>query len=466
MAGLMQGLEIGKRAMMTYQASMQTIGHNIANVDTPGFSRQRVLISTSMPESSVYGTIGSGVKVDGIVGIRDSFLITQYRQAQESLGNWSYQEKTLSQIESVFNEPQDNSLNDMLSEFWNAWSQLSTDSDDASNRNALLSSTEQLINGFHQLSDSLTDLRDATDRDLTNLTSEINRMTNEIAQLNQQIKTQELGGEEASDLRDARGLLIDELSAIIDVNVREDADGAVAVSMGSMILVDGSASMNIEAKAENKDGQLTHRLVWQGTEVSLKNTNGELAGLMKSRDEIIPDYLEQLDELASAIVTEINNLHQSGYGLDGSTNVAFFDPNYTDAAGIRLNQEVANNINRIACSESSDPDVRDGNIALAISGLRDSALMDNGTTTFNEFYNSVVGSLGVQSKEASSFANNYELLSNQIDNQRQSVQGVSLDEEMANLVKVQNAYEAAARVITVMDESLDLVINAMGRVGL
>ncbi len=462
MAGLFQGLEIGRRALMSHQVSLQTIGHNIANVDTPGYSRQRVSMNSAWPQQSPHGPLGSGVNVSDIRSVKDNFLGMQFRESQKALGNWTYKDKSLSQIESLFNEPQDNSLNDMLNEFWNSWSELSTNSDSSSNRNSVLATADQLVHSFHQLSNSINELREATDRDLANLTEEVNRLSTEIGQLNHHIKAAELGDARANDLRDRRDYLTDQLAGIIDVNVINKDDGATVVAMGSMILVDGSSTINIDAAANVKNGQVTHNLVWEGTEVQLSNRDGQLAGLIETRDKIIPDYLAQLDELARTVVEQVNAIHETGYGLDGSTGVAFFDPNFTSASNIKINDEITRDISRISASQSIDGD---NIISLAISDLRNADVTANGTMTINDFYTSMVGTLGVEAREATSFASNYDLLSHQIDNQRQSVQGVSLDEEMANMVQAQHAYSAAARVITVMDEALDVVIRGMGIVG-
>lgn len=462
MPGLFQGLEIGKRALLSHQYRLQTIGHNIANVDTPGYTRQRVSISPSYPEQSAIGQVGSGIQVDNIRHIRDLFLGEQYREAKKYQGQWSYKEKVLSQIESLFNEPNDNSLNDLLNKFWDSWSQLSTNADSSNNREIILAQADQMINGFHQLAWNLDSLRSSIDRDMNNLTYQINSLVSEIANLNNQIKTVELGDTRANDLRDSRDLLTDQLAEIIDVRTVEKPNGATQVYMGSMILVDGADAFKIGTVVENVDGQPISKLVWQGTSVQLKNLNGQLKGLTEMRDQIIPEYKNRLNELARSLVTEVNRLHQSGYGEDGTTGIAFFDPAYTDASTIRLNTFVQDDINKIVASAGVDGD---NLIALAIADLRNTKVMSSGTKTLNEFYNSLVGSLGIEVKEATSFSGNYELLLNQIDNSRQSVQGVSLDEEMANLIKSQHAYDAAARVITAMDEALDTVIYGMGIVG-
>jgi len=193
------------------------------------------------------------------------------------------------------------------------------------------------------------------------------------------------------------------------------------------------------------------------------NVDGQLKGLFDARDDMIDRYQTELDTIASTIIDRVNAVHRSGYGLDGSTGLDFFDPNYRTAAGIRINQNLERSPDKIAASAGGE--VGDGSIALAIQSLRNERVLINNTTTINDYYDSLIGKLGIESNQAVSFSENYELLVSQIENSRQSVEGVSLDEEMANMIKFQHAYDAAARVITTMDEALDTVISRMGIVG-
>jgi len=463
MAGLFQGLEIGKRALLTYQTYLQTVGHNIANVNTPGYSRQRVDIVSTRPESATFGLVGTGVQVADINHVRDLFLGQQFQRENKSLGQWTYKEKILSQIEVFFSEPNDNTLSDLLNGFWDAWSELSTDPSSTNNRVALVEQTNQLTKGFHELATRLNNLRDSVDHDVLEMAGEVNRLTSEIARLNGQIKTRELGKGRANDLRDMRDNLLDELSKLIDVNTIEQGNGKVLVFVGALEIVDGSDAMSIETKVFNDNGTVKHELVWEGTNLGIRNANGQLKGLIDARDEIVPRYIEGLNTLAQELIQQVNTLYSTGYGLDGSTGLCFFDPTFTDAANIRLNPEIAENPDRIAASASGE--VGDNTIALAIQELRDQRVMGNNTTTMNDFYVNLIGKLGAESHEAQSFSENYELLVHQIENARRSVQGVSLDEEMTNLVKSQHAYDAAARVITVIDQALDTVISRMGITG-
>jgi flagellar hook-associated protein 1 FlgK len=221
--------------------------------------------------------------------------------------------------------------------------------------------------------------------------------------------------------------------------------------------------MRIATNQVNIDGESTHELVWEGTEVTLENSNGQLRGLIDARDEMIPGYIAELDRLARTIVEQVNAIHVTGFGENGSTGVAFFDPDCLEAGNIRLNREITADSSRIAASLSGE--AGDQQIAIAIAGLQDVEVMDGNTLTMNDYYNALVGTIGSDSNAASSFAANYELLVQQIDYTRQSIQGVSLDEEMTNMIKYQQAFDAAARVVTTMDQALDTVISGMGIVG-
>ncbi|MBI5266141.1 MAG: flagellar hook-associated protein FlgK [candidate division Zixibacteria bacterium] len=462
MPGLFQGLEIGKRALLSHQLVLQTIGQNIANVNTPGYTRQRVNIQATNPEEVTYGSVGTGITVTDIRHIRDLFLGQQEQEATKSLGQWSYKDKTLSEIEALYNEPQDNSLSHLLSAFWDSWSQLATNSDSISNRKAVVATAGQLIAGFQQLSRKLMDLREATDRDVTNMVADINQKTADIARINQQIAGAELGGHRANDLRDARDLITRELSSLVDVRTIEKPNGETIVHMGAMALVDGSQSFPIASETANKNGVSTSRIVWKGTSVQLTNLSGQLAGVMETRDVLVQDNLDGLDELAQTIIEQVNAIHVTGYGMNGTTGVAFFDPNFSSASTMRLSQDVANDQGKVAAASVI---TGDNHIALALSELRDAKVMNENVSSMNDFYSSLVGLAGMKAKEASTTSQNFELLVQQISNARQSVEGVNLDEEMANLVRSQHAYDASARVITAMDQALDTVISGMGVVG-
>jgi len=463
MAGLFDGLEVGKRALATQQLWLNTIGHNIANVNTPGYTRQRVLTTTTIPNDSPVGPVGTGVKATSIKQIRDLFLNQQYRQQNSALGQWSALEKTLTQIESLFSEPESDSLSGLMDDFWNSWSDLSNNPESIAARTALKEQTNLLTNGFHRVYKQLTEMVQSVDNDIQQAVENINNMSDQIASLNVQISRSEIGGENANDLRDKRDYLIEQLSQYVDINVAEQSNGSATVYIGAMAVVEGSSSYDVGTYKSGASSVAVSKVTWAGTEKEIKINDGELKGLIETRDEILPSYMDALDDMAAAMATSVNAAHQTGYGLDGSTGVNFFDMTNISASGIKLSIDIDEDVTKIAASQSGE--VGDNINALAIAALKNSQVMSRGTMTIGEFYQGLVGQMGVETNKAITLKDSYSLLTSQVDNARQSVQGVSLDEEMAQMIKYQHAYDAAARVITAMDQALDTVINGMGIVG-
>jgi len=466
MGGLFSGLELGKRALTTHQLWLNTIGHNIANVDTPGYSRQTVTITTTTPDEHYAGLVGTGVKATSIRNIRDLFLTQQYRNENKSLGQWTAKEKTLTQIENTFLEPNEGSLSDLIEQFWTSWMDLESDPESIAARTSLKENTILMTTSFNQLYSQLIDQRKSVETDIEALIQQVNVISDEIAELNQDIYRAELGGDHANDMRDRRDYLIDQLSQYIDVNTSEQDNGAVIVYIGALTLIDEQEANHLgtkERRATSAGNVLVSDIVWEGTTKVIKNLDGELKGLFDTRDEVIPSYMEELDELARILIAEVNALHSTGYDLNGDTGIDFFDETYLSAENITLSQEILNDVSRIAASISGA--IGDNANALAIADLRNSLLMNDGTATLDEFYNTIVGRIGSETSKATQIKENQTLLVEQLENSRQSVQGVSLDEEMTQMIKYQHAYDAAARVITTIDEALSTVIEKMGIVG-
>lgn len=460
MSGLFQGLEIGKRALLTHQLTMNTIGHNVANVNTPGYTRQRTMITAAQPIGTANYVIGNGVTMTSINHVRDLFLTNQYRRENKSLGEWQYREKALTQIETFFAEPFDESLGDVLNKFWTSWMDLSNNPESSAARSAVSAQANMLTNSFHSLDRQLMETQLTADMDVAARVREINQMAGEIANLNRLVVSEELGGLSANDLRDQRDYLIDNLSKLVDVNTREKANGSVVVYISGLAIVENADTFQLDTRVNSSGDQTRYDIVWKNTKSTVKITGGELKGLLDTRDVLVPRYRDKLNQMASALVNDVNQLHRAGTDMDGIGGRNFFNGSYTTAANIRLEQGIADNHNLIAASLSGEPG--DNANALAIADLRNEATMSFGTVSITEFYNSMIGDIGVEAHEAITYRGNFEVLMNQIENSRQSVQGVSMDEEMAELVRQQHAYNAAARLITYIDDALDTLINGMG----
>lgn len=460
MSGIFSGLEIGKRALLSHQYTLSTIGHNIANANTPGYSRQRVDLTSTLPLSNTIGVFGTGVKVADVRHIRDMFLTNQYRQGSSTSGRWNELQRALGEVENTFLEPAENGFNSALNEFFAAWHTLSQNPESSAGRAAVREQATLVTNSFHDLASRLDNLQQSLDDEVNGRVQKINQIAANLSEINQQIARQELGGTMANDLRDHRDSLIDQLSQYVNVNVLEESNGIARVFIGTMELVEKSHYTPLATTTSSLNGMKNTKIIWKGTTNELQFDGGELSGLVEARDKLVPSYRQTLDQLASAFVTQVNSLHSTGYSLDGSTGNDFFDPSGTTADTISVDVGIQNDLNKVAASQSGGPG--DNANSVAIANLQNALVMNNGTSTLNDFYAELVGTVGVRSSEASDSKDNAQLVLEQVEFSRQSVQGVSLDEEMADLIKAQHAYDAAARVINALDSALNTLINNMG----
>ncbi len=505
------GLEIAKRSLFTQQIAQQTTGQNIANANTQGYTRQTVNMVASRPleapglsRSNTPGQLGQGVEFDSITRIREKFLDDQYYNENKSLGDFSTRKDTLEKIETIFNEPSDTGIRTTVANFWNAWQELSKTPDDLTARSLVKERALALTSTLNDTSKKLSDLSKDLTSNLDVQAKQADSTLTQIVNLNSEIFKIEGLGNNANDLRDQRDLLVDKLSKVMNLTVTEDQKGYV-LKMGNTELVNGttkSATIDINFFESNFGGELK---------------SGQAYGLIQSRDSFVKSYQDDLNNLVKTIATGktevtlpkgtmlpsgvtldgvdgnsytgtlasdtkvyvngINQLHQLGYSLDDKQGEAFFTfQDGAEAQTVTVNPDIVGDVSKIAAStgyyidSNGNQKVLKGNneLALAIAGLKDGTFsFDNTTnaTTADDFFNSIIGELGVQAQNASNQTDNQQALVNQIDTRRQSVSGVSLDEEMSNLLKFQHAYNAAARVMTTFDQMLDKVINGMGMVG-
>ncbi len=454
------GLEIGRRALLAQQLSLNITGHNIANVNTPGFTRQQAVMTNNLPMTMPFGNVGMGVDIDTIRRLRSDFLDQQLRDETQKLGKWGLMSQTWGQVESIFSEPEDTGFSAILDRFWTSWQDLSTNPTSEAARIAVREQASLLINSFHHLSSQISDLRDSLDSDIAKMTDMVNSLAGQIADLNSSIAAAELNGDTANDLRDRRDLLVDQLSEYAEVSTQVKENGEMTVYLGSMSLVDGIAHLNLATTVTSNGATVTHSVYFAGTGVELNHPGGRLEGLIEMRDEVAIGNQNELDELARELVAAVNEIHKSGKGALGSTGINFFDSETTGAADIELDSLVARDVNYIAAGKNGEDG--DNSNALEIAALRGALKLKDGRATFNDFYSSIIGEIGIRTKEAENLEKNQQALVIQIENSRQSLSGVSLDEEMAKMIEYQHAYAAAAKVITTMDMVLDTVINGIG----
>lgn len=474
------GLEIAKRALLAQRQAMEVVAHNVANARTPGFSRQRVDLRTTTPATEVIGhgiptAVGTGVEVADIARVRDAFLDQQYREQARGLGEWQTRQQVLDEVQQLLNEPSDTSLRVVLDQFWVAWQTLANNPENLAARQAVVEQGNTLVDAFRHLDARLSEIQANLDKAIGTKVDEINLLAREIAGLNQRIATTSAAGGQANDLLDQRDLLLDKLARLVGVQVLDGPNGMVRMLVNGVAVVDGASAYRLLAQPDPaNNGFLSLR--WEGfpsLQVAGKDLGGEMAASFDLRDNVLAAYRSRLKDLAWALATQVNARHAAGYDLNGAPVSGtswqdFFVVPASKAAfdlqTLAVNPQVAADPRRIAAaSQAGSPG--DGRNALAIADLKFQQLADLNNFTADDFYRSLIGTVGAQAGEAQRMSDTQKALTDRIDNQRQAASGVNLDEEVADLVRFQQAFQAAARLVSMVDEALGTVINRMGVVG-
>ncbi len=442
------GTDIAKRAMMAHMETIRTAGNNIANVNTPGYSRQRFELTDTLSEGQDMLSALSRRRV------RDQYVDNHIRYESQTLGEWEMKSQLYGQIENVFLEPSENGLNAVLSEFWNSWADLSNDPDGAAARAVVVQQGTVAAESIKHLDSQLKNLRTFADSHIENNVTEINDIAVGIAQDNANIVSLEASGEEASETRDHRDMLLEKLSRLANTTVVERESGSTAVMIGGRTIVDDAKVMALDTQKIPSGAMMVNDVIWADDGASTRLSGGEMAGLIDIRDNIIPGLLQDLDTVAVTLITEVNNIHSTGYGSDGSTGLDFFTG--SDASNIAVSGQLIADTSMIATSGTGEPG--DNSVALSLAELVD-ATVAPGTKTIGVFYSNILENLGAESRSATMMKENSETLLGFLEEQKENVAGVSLDEEAADLVRFQHAYQAAAQYMSVVNEAMDILLS-------
>jgi flagellar hook-associated protein 1 len=460
-------LNTASRSLLTQQKAIDVTGQNIANVNTPGYSRQRVVMEPSTPINFEPGQMGTGVKAAEIQRIYDGFIGGQINGENAKLGQWEATESGLARIELIFNESSGVGLEQAMGEFWSAWQDLVNNPSGYPERTVLLSSSETLSRTFNTMSENLQQIQLDYDRTIVGTLDEINGLSRQIVDLNDKISQVEIAGQNSNDYRDQREQLLKELSGLIETNTYENDQGQVTVLLGNGNPLVQSPHAYELSTVTNANG--LQDVVWldrSGTaiDVTASINGGELKGWLDVRDGYAQDYLDRLDTLAGAIITEVNAIHQGGYGMtiDAGTGAPVTGQPFfagTSASDMAVDPAIAADVNRIAAAITAATVPGDNRNAVALANLQGQLSMNGGSTTFDNYYSALASGVGNDVRNASANHEYEGAMVTHLENYRESVSGVSLDEEMINLVKFQHAYEAAAKLITTVDDMLNTVLN-------
>lgn len=466
------GLYISITGLQASRMSLDTVSHNISNANNPNYVRQSAIHANNPYTNSTDGRLqtGTGVHVIEVRQIRDEFLDMKIRREVSTFGYHYAKSQILGDLEGVFNEITNSGLQKVMHDFWKNWNELSKEPDSLTMRGLVHESSVAFTDTANHISRQLNDIRQNLNKEILVKVDEVNSILNEIGELNKSIKLVE--GEnsriKANDFRDERNGLLDRLSELIPITSYENAHGETVVSLQGRDLINGNYISTIDVK--NDENGLGH-IYWKNSNEKIElNGQGELAGFIDVRDSSMVEYMNKLDELVGEFANEVNALHKSGFDLEGKNEKKDFfigSGGKITASNIKVNPDLAN-YNKIAISLTNDAK-GDGEIAKEICKLRDKKLYGdkNGEKDMNieDYYRNIITTLGIERQASESIARNQGFLIKTIDDKRKSISNVSLDEEMADMIRFQHSYSANSRVINAIDEMIETVVTRVGIVG-
>jgi flagellar hook-associated protein 1 FlgK len=450
------GIETALRGLMAHQQALEITGHNITNANTKGYTRETADFSTTSALQIAPGELmGTGVTIASFQRVRDAFLDVQLRAQTMLQGSAQSTQDTLGQVEGVINEPSDTGLNSLLGSYWSAAQNLSNSPEDTATRQALVEAATGLANGFNSIAGQLTTIQSQTSQDVGLTLQDVNAKGQTLQQLNTAIYNATANGDTPNDLLDQRDQVLDDLSQLGGVSVVQNADGTIDAKLDNVTLVAGKTAYTLSESG----GTLSNTMTTPET-ATVSPTQGKLGSLIALRDTTIPSYQSQLDTIASTLITQTNSINAAGYALDGSTGNAFFSG--TNASTIAVTVTAS----KIAASATAAGVPGDNTQALKLADLQNAAQAGLSGATIDGAYAQLVTTIGSDSQAAQNATANAGVLVDSLSNRRDSVSAVSLDEEMTNLVKYQQGYQAASRALNAIDDALNKLISGTGRVGL
>ncbi|MGC8828602.1 MAG: flagellar hook-associated protein FlgK [Verrucomicrobiia bacterium] len=470
MPGLFSILNMGSQSLQAHQLGIEVSGHNLANVNNPAYARQRVVLQTATAQQTSAGQLGSGVQAIAIEQVRESIYDRQYESETSITSYLQSQQKSLGMLQSYLNERvdrQSSTTSDSSStlasggiaaamqNLFDSFSKLSLNPSSLSDRTVLLQNARMLASRFNQLSSDLNNLTSFLNDSISSDVNKANSLLQDIVELNKEISQQEFGSDaRANDLRDLRQQKLEELAGIFKIDVSEEPDGGVNVSVNGNLIISGLNQIDSFETSTDANGNVV--VVLKNSANQIQSGGGSVQGAIDLRDQIIAAVKTSINNLAAQLIKEVNSIHSGGYSLNGTNGQDFFTG--TDAATIRVNDALIQNpaliqLNDSANSSNSNQVVNE----LAQLATKKIAALNN--STFSEAYRQVVENVGAEVSRVNQRLDDQNTIKNLILQKRNSVSGVSIDEEMTELMKYQRAFEASAKLISIVDDLLDSVLS-------
>lgn len=459
MSGLFGDLALAARALEAQRLALEAVGHNIANVNTPGYSRRTVQFAAVAPVDKY--SAGGGVDVVAVHAVRDRFLERRLRQERPAEQREAAAAESLGIVEAALGTP-GQSIDAELTGFFDAYARLAEDPTSSTARQDVIARGGSLATGFRSMAQRFASAQRDADNRIRNNVDEVNSIATRVAALNTSIAGASTGTAKLT-LQDEQIELVKQLSGLIDLTATDRADGGLDITVGNnRSLVSAATTTTLTATPVAPNNFVALSLA--GTTITTEVTGGRLGGYLQVRDVRIPDYLTRLDTLAYTVVQQVNTLHDAGRDLDGNDAGVFFNALGSSAgaaSAIAVSAAVAGNSRLLAAANTAASG--DNGAARAIAALRDARVLDSNVATFGDYWGQIVYRVGSDSRAAQAEYRSRGEIVRQVEALRDAVSGVSLDEEATSMMKFQRAYEANARFFRTVDEVLDTLLNALTR---
>ncbi|HXT19093.1 MAG TPA: flagellar hook-associated protein FlgK [Gemmatimonadaceae bacterium] len=471
-------LNMARTGMNAQQTAIQIASQNISNADSTGYSRQRVEMATSLPTIFPYGTIGTGVYIKTVSRARDSLLDITYRSDASAQSQAETTSTGLDGIQSILNEPSDNGLSSALDSFYSSWNDLATDPTNGSAKEVVRQNGINVATTMNNMAARLDTLASQTRDGMTTDVAQVNSLSQQIANYNNEIVAAESNGNAANDLRDARDNLVDQMSTLVGGQVVEHASGSVAIYVNGRSLVDGPTVNQLQVGT----GTVPTITFANAPTLPMTGLGGSLGARVDLVTNRIPATMNQLDSMAKGLVQTVNSIHSSGQVFTGNPPVGapagnFFemaavppaggDPALT-ARGISIASTLTDG-SLVAASGGTATGPGNNDVAAQISALRDTPVSFTdangnplGSVSVQTFFQQIVGDVATSAKQAQDDSTVQQTLASNAQAQRQSVSGVVTDEELISVIQHQHAYQAAARLVSVVDDMTQTLVD-LGR---
>lgn len=464
MTSLLNALNAGKTSLLTNQKCIEIVGNNIANVNTDGYSRQNAEL-TPIP-SVTFGDffIGQGVTVSNVSRDYSSFITGQLQDKSVELGEETGRSGPLTEMERIFGVSEDN-LASKINDFFDSWQQLSANPSGQVEKDTVIQKGQMLGDAFNSINDQMDTAVTNMNSEITAGVGDLNQKISQIAQLNDRINQVEISGQTENAARDQRDLLVKDLAEKLGAQTYTDNRGMVCVQLpGGLPLVQGNQAMTINTVTNGTNVTLQLQVAGSTVDISNANLGGEFKGLLDVRDNFISGLRNNLDQLATDLTTAVNQIHSGGYYNDPITGPTqgqnFFTPVAANASRhVEVDQKILSDTRYLAVAGQNTAAPGDNENALKIAQLENSKVANGGTDTFDGFYSQMVSDVGLEAARNKLALSGSQDATTQLQNLRDGYSGVSLEEEMVNLMQYQRGFQSSAKFLATVDEMMNSLLQ-------